>query len=87
MYARDGSSRGRLTTRSSRATLWSSSRSRRTPAEALALVGVSRNTLYRLAHEGRIPGAQKLGTIWRFHRATLLDFLAHPELHRQRRRR
>lgn len=56
-------------------------------AEALALVGVSRNTLYRLAAEARIPGAQRIGKTWRFHRATLLDFLAHPELYRQRRRR
>ncbi|MCB9705526.1 MAG: helix-turn-helix domain-containing protein [Myxococcales bacterium] len=54
-------------------------------AEALALIGISRNTLYRLAAEGRIPGAQKLGKAWRFHRGTLLHFLAHPELYRRRR--
>ena len=53
--------------------------------EALALIGISRNTLYRLAAEGRIPGAQKLGKAWRFHRGTLLHFLAHPELYGRRR--
>lgn len=44
--------------------------------EALRLVGVSRNTFYRLLAEGRVPGARKLGNTWRIHRATFLAWLA-----------
>ena len=49
--------------------------------EARALLRVSRNTLYRLAAAGRLPGATKVGKSWRFHRALLLDWLAHPTQH------
>lgn len=44
--------------------------------EARAITGVSRNTLYRLLHAKKIPGVRKLGGTWRFHRATLLRWLA-----------
>jgi excisionase family DNA binding protein len=44
--------------------------------EARAIIGVSRNTLYRLLHAKKIPGVRKLGGTWRFHRATLLRWLA-----------
>jgi len=43
--------------------------------EALALTGVSRNTLYTLVKKGGVPGARKLGNTWRFHRETLLEWL------------
>lgn len=43
--------------------------------EALALIGVSRNTLYGLARKGEIPGVRKLGNTWRFHREVLLEWL------------
>lgn len=49
-------------------------------AEARRLAGVSRNTFYKLAQRGVIPGAQKLGGTWRFHREKLLLFLACEEL-------
>jgi len=44
--------------------------------EALNITGVSKNTLYRLVNKGAIPGVRKLGGTWRFHRRTLLDWLA-----------
>lgn len=47
---------------------------------ARRLAGVSRNTFYKLAQRGQIPGAQKLGGTWRFHREKLLLFLACEEL-------
>jgi excisionase family DNA binding protein len=43
--------------------------------EALALIGISRNTLYALVKKGKIPGARKLGSTWRFHREVLLEWL------------
>lgn len=48
--------------------------------EARQLTGVSRNTLYKLVQRGLIPGAQKLGGTWRFHREKLVGFLACEEL-------
>jgi len=45
-------------------------------SEALAIIGVSRNTLYKLISGKVIPGVRKLGGTWRFHRQTLLDWLA-----------
>jgi len=48
--------------------------------EARQLAGVSRNTLYKLVQRGLIPGAQKLGGTWRFHREKLVGFLACEEL-------
>ncbi|MCB9754489.1 MAG: helix-turn-helix domain-containing protein [Myxococcales bacterium] len=34
-----------------------------------------RNKLYRMAKNGEIPGARKLGGTWQFHRETLLAWL------------
>lgn len=45
-------------------------------SEALPLTGLSRNTLYSLLKARKVPGASKLGNTWRFHRATLLAWLA-----------
>lgn len=44
--------------------------------EACAYTGLSRNTFYRLLDDGLVPGAQKLGGQWRFHREKLLRWLA-----------
>jgi len=44
--------------------------------EALAMTGLSRNTLYSLIRENKIPGVRKIGGTWRFHRQMLLDWLA-----------
>lgn len=44
-------------------------------AEACALSGLSRNTLYRLAKDGHVPGARKLGARWRFERGAFIRWL------------
>lgn len=44
--------------------------------EARNLSGLSRNTLYRLLRAKKVPGAQKLGGTWRFHRETLVEWLS-----------
>ena len=44
--------------------------------EALALLKVSRNTLYRQVHAGEIPGVRRVGRAWRFHRASLIRWLS-----------
>lgn len=41
-------------------------------AEARELLRISKNTLYRNAGAGRIPGALKVGGTWRFRRSALL---------------
>jgi excisionase family DNA binding protein len=43
--------------------------------QARELLGVSRNTLYRLVNRQQIPGAMKLGGQWRFNRKILSDFI------------
>lgn len=43
--------------------------------EVRELLRVSRNTLYQLSHAGKIPGAYKLGKVWRYPRAPLEDWL------------
>lgn len=43
--------------------------------EAVVLTGLSRNTLYKLIKAGEVPGAQKLGGWYRFHRGLLLAWL------------
>lgn len=48
-------------------------------SQALPLTGLSRNTLYNLLKAGQVPGARKLGSTWRFHRATLLGWLGHQD--------
>lgn len=34
--------------------------------EAAALLGMNRNTVYRYARAGLLPGAIKVGSLWRF---------------------
>ena len=48
--------------------------------EELAMyLRIGKSTLYRLAQAGKVPG-QKVGRHWRFHRATIEQWLArHPE--------
>lgn len=46
-----------------------------TVGEAADLLRIPRSSIYKLAQEGRIP-AQKVGRHWRFHRATLLKWVA-----------
>ena len=58
--------------------------------EALALLKVSRNTLYRLIHTGTIPGVRRVGRAWRFHRASLIRWVSdtgRPDTRRKRKRR
>jgi len=57
--------------------------------EALALLKVSRNTLYRLVNAGEIPGVRRVGRAWRFHRASLIRWISgtgRPDTRRRRRR-
>jgi excisionase family DNA binding protein len=44
-------------------------------SEAAALLRVPQPGVHKLAQLGRIP-AQKAGRYWRFHRATLIDWIA-----------
>ena len=44
------------------------------------LLRIPRSTVYKLAREGVIP-AQKVGRHWRFHRETLVDWIAHRGLY------
>lgn len=46
-----------------------------TVEEAAELLKIPRSSIYKLAQEGRIP-AQKVGRHWRFHRVTLLKWVA-----------
>lgn len=43
--------------------------------EAADLLRIPRSSVYKLAQEGKIP-AQKVGRHWRFHRVTLLRWIA-----------
>jgi excisionase family DNA binding protein len=43
--------------------------------EAAELLKIPRSSVYKLAQQGKIP-AQKVGRHWRFHRATLLKWIA-----------
>jgi excisionase family DNA binding protein len=43
--------------------------------EAAELLRIPRSTVYKLAQLGKIP-AQKVGRHWRFHRDTLVDWIA-----------
>lgn len=43
--------------------------------EAADLLRIPRSSVYKLAQEGKIP-AQKVGKHWRFHRPTLLNWVA-----------
>ena len=44
--------------------------------EALDLVRVSRNTLYSLVRNNKIPGVRRVGNQWRFHREELLRWFS-----------
>jgi len=46
-----------------------------TVEEAAELLKIPRSSIYKLAQEGKIP-ATKIGRHWRFHRPTLLNFIA-----------
>jgi excisionase family DNA binding protein len=46
-----------------------------TVEEAASLLRIPRSSIYKLAQEGKIP-AQKVGRHWRFHRVTLLRWIA-----------
>jgi excisionase family DNA binding protein len=43
--------------------------------EAALLLRISRDTVYVLAEQGKIP-SRKVGKHWRFHRATLLKWVS-----------
>jgi excisionase family DNA binding protein len=43
--------------------------------EVADLLRIPHSTIYKLAQLGKIP-AQKVGRHWRFHRATLVDWIA-----------
>ncbi len=46
-----------------------------TVEEAAELLKIPRSSVYKLAQEGKIP-AKKVGRHWRFHRITLLKWIA-----------
>lgn len=46
-----------------------------TVSEAAELLRIPRSSVYKLAQQGKIP-AQKVGRHWRFHRETLLNWVA-----------
>ena len=46
-----------------------------TVEETSNLLRIPRSSVYKLAQEGKIP-AQKVGRHWRFHRVTLLRWIA-----------
>jgi excisionase family DNA binding protein len=46
-----------------------------TITEAAQYLRISLSSLYKLAQDGKIP-AQKVGKHWRFHRQTLIDWIA-----------
>ena len=43
--------------------------------EAAEYLKIPRSSVYKLAQQGKIP-AQKVGRHWRFHRDTLVDWIA-----------
>lgn len=48
-----------------------------TPAEAMDILGVGKNTLYRMLHSGQLP-AIRIGRIWRINLESLQAYLSHP---------
>lgn len=46
-----------------------------TVEEVARFLGVTRDTIYRMARRGRIPGI-RLGRIWRFPQEVILEWLA-----------
>jgi len=49
--------------------------------ELAAYLKISKSTLYQLAQRGRVP-ATKVGKHWRFHKATIEDWLRQRPEHR-----
>jgi excisionase family DNA binding protein len=47
-----------------------------TAKEVALLLKIKKSTVYKLAQEGKIPGRRVVGTHWRFHRDTLLKWVA-----------
>ena len=45
--------------------------------EAAALLRIPRSSVYKLAQQGKIP-AKKVGRHWRFHRQTIVNWVAGP---------
>jgi excisionase family DNA binding protein len=43
--------------------------------EAAALLKIPRSSVYKLAQQGKIP-AKKVGRHWRFHRQTIVNWVA-----------
>lgn len=48
-----------------------------TVREVSEFLRVGENTVYRLAHEGKLPG-RKVGGKWRFMKGVLLEWLSRP---------
>jgi excisionase family DNA binding protein len=46
-----------------------------TPSEVCEMLRIHRDTLYKLIKQGKIQ-AFRIGTDWRFHRASVLRFIA-----------
>jgi excisionase family DNA binding protein len=47
-----------------------------TAKEVASLLKIRISTVYKLAEEGKIPGRRIIGRFWRFHRDTLLKWVA-----------
>lgn len=56
-----------------------------TISEAAQYLRISLSSLYKLAQDGRIP-AQKVGKHWRFHRQTLINWVAAGSLNAKERK-
>ena len=48
--------------------------------EVAELLRIKRDTVYRLAAKGEIPG-HKIGRVWRFPRDVIDEFLRRPQVH------
>ena len=46
-----------------------------TTYEVANLLSISYNNLARLARQGKIPGAVKVGMLWRFNRSKIYDWV------------
>ncbi len=43
-----------------------------TPVETMRLLRIGRTAFYSMLANGEVPGASKLGSLWRVHRPTLI---------------
>lgn len=50
--------------------------------ETCSYLRIPKSSLYKLAQEGKIP-CQKVGRHWRFHRATLINWIAGQRINEQ----